>query len=64
MIGEIKLLQQIYSKILIPPAVHDELMRLPEIQATIASGIGAGWLEIQIPNNLQLIQNLRGRLKR
>jgi len=36
-IGEIQLLQQIYSKILIPPIVHTELMRLPEIQPAIST---------------------------
>lgn len=61
-IGEIKLLQQIYPKILIPPAVHDELMRLPEIQSAIASVIDLGWLEIQISNNSQLIQTLNQTL--
>lgn len=34
-IGEIFLLQQIYPKILIPPAVHSELTCLPTLQTTI-----------------------------
>jgi uncharacterized protein len=61
-IGEIQLLQQIYSKILIPPIVHTELMRLPEIQPAISTLINVGWLEIQLPNNLQLLQTLNQTL--
>lgn len=57
-IGEIKLLQQIYPKILIPPAVSVELMHFPEIQPAISTLIEIGWIEIHPSNNLQLIQNL------
>lgn len=31
-IGELDLLQKIYSKILIPPTVYDELIRFQEIR--------------------------------
>ncbi|UBF28141.1 DUF3368 domain-containing protein [Kovacikia minuta CCNUW1] len=61
-IGKIALLQQIYPKILIPPVVHNELMRLHEIQLIITSLVTAGWLEIQIPTNLQLVQTLQQTL--
>jgi uncharacterized protein len=57
-IGEISLLQQIYPKILIPPSVHSELTRLPTFQPTMFSFLGAGWLEIQAPTNLQLLYTL------
>ena len=57
-ISEISLLQQIYPKVLIPPAVHSELTRLPTLQSTMISLIGAGWLEIQTPTNLQLLDTL------
>lgn len=57
-IGEIGLLQQIYPKILIPPIVLAELMRFPEIQPAISTLVNTGWLEIQIPKNLQLLQTL------
>ncbi|NEQ66202.1 MAG: DUF3368 domain-containing protein [Symploca sp. SIO2D2] len=55
-IGEINLLQQIYPKILIPPIVHTELINFPEIQPTITTLINLGWLELQAPKNLQLVQ--------
>jgi hypothetical protein len=58
MIGEISFLQQIYPTILIPPTVYAELMRLPKIQPTISTLLHAGWLEIQTPQDLQLIQTL------
>lgn len=51
-IGEIALLQQIYPKILIPPAVRSELTRLPILQTTMISLLDAGWLEIQGSTNL------------
>ncbi|MBW4583330.1 MAG: DUF3368 domain-containing protein [Tildeniella nuda ZEHNDER 1965/U140] len=61
-IGKIALLQQIYPKIVIPPAVYDELMRLREIQPMVTSSVSAGWLEIQTPTNFQLIQILQQTL--
>jgi len=61
-IGEIALLQQIYPKILIPPSVHSELTRLPILQTTMISLLDAGWLEIQAPTNLQLLDILNQTL--
>ena len=37
-------------------------MSLPEIQPTIATLVITGWLEIQTPKNLQLIQSLEQTL--
>jgi uncharacterized protein len=61
-IGEITLLQKIYPKILIPPIVHTELVRLPKNQSAITTLIETGWLEIQTPKNIQLIQSLEQTL--
>ncbi len=61
-IGETELLQRIYPRILIPPIVHAELLRLPEIQAKISGLLNSGWLEIQNPTNLQLTQTLNQTL--
>lgn len=61
-IGESSLLQQIYPKILIPPAVHTELTRLAILQSKILSLFDAGWLEIQSPTNLQLLYTLNQTL--
>ena len=62
LIGEIALFQQIYPKILIPPAVHIELTRLPTLQPTVDSLIFTGWLEIQRPINLKLLSKLNQTL--
>lgn len=61
-IGEISLLQQIYPKILIPPAVHTELTRLPILQPTGTALIRTGWLEIQTPTQLKLLHTLNQTL--
>jgi hypothetical protein len=61
-IGEISLLQQIYPKVLIPPAVHSELTRLPNLQPAMLSLVDAGWLEIQTPTDLQLLNILNQTL--
>lgn len=61
-IGEIALLQQIYPKVLIPPAVHSELMRLPILQSTVHDLLGAGWLQVQTLTNFQLLQVLNQTL--
>jgi uncharacterized protein len=61
-IGELSLLQTIYPALLIPPMVQTELMRLPEIQPIIAASLKSGWLQVQSPNNLQLLQTLNQTL--
>ena len=57
-IDKIDLLQQIYPQILIPPAVHTELIRFPKIQPTINTCLKSGFLEIRQPTNTELIQTL------
>jgi uncharacterized protein len=61
-IGEINLLKEIYAKILIPPVVPAELICLPAIQPIISTLITTGWLEIQTPGNLEVIQSLKQTL--
>lgn len=57
-IGEISLLQQIYPKVLIPPAVHSELTGLPILEPTMHSLVDSGWLQIQTPTDLRLLNIL------
>lgn len=57
-IGEIGILQKIYPKVLIPPAVHSELICFDEIQSIISNLVETGWLEVQTPENIQLTQTL------
>lgn len=61
-IGEIYLLQQIYPKVLISPAVHLEPTRLPILQPTMLSLVGTGWLKIQTPSDLELLNILNQSL--
>ena len=62
MIGQLPLLQQIYPKVIIPPMVHRELMRLSVIQAEITLLITRGWLEIQPVTDQSMLQILSNRL--
>jgi hypothetical protein len=57
-IGKIGLLQKIYPKVLIPPAVHDELICFQKIQSTISNLVETGWLEVQVSKSVQLTQIL------
>ena len=57
-IDHIDLLQQIYPQILIPPAVHAELIRFSKIQPAIYTCLKSGFLEICQPTNTALIQTL------
>ncbi|MEM9907350.1 MAG: hypothetical protein AAF921_20235 [Cyanobacteria bacterium P01_D01_bin.44] len=57
-IGQLNLLQQIYPQILIPPAVHTELVCFPTIQPAIDACLKAGFLEIRKPSNTAFIQTL------
>ncbi len=57
-IGQLDLLQQVYPQILIPPAVHTELVCFPTIQPAINTSLKSGFLEIRKPGNTALIQTL------
>ncbi|WP_448573742.1 DUF3368 domain-containing protein [Trichothermofontia sp.] len=58
LIGEFELLQRIYSRILISPIVYSELLCLLEIEQTILNTVNIGWLGIEQPTNLSLLQTL------
>lgn len=57
-INKLDLLQQIYPQILIPPAVHIELVRFPKIQPAIATCLKSGFLKIRQRLDTELIQTL------
>ncbi len=61
-IGQLSLMQQIYPKIIIPPTVYAELMRLTTIQTDITALLTTGWLEIQPIADLILLQTLNAQL--
>jgi predicted nucleic acid-binding protein len=57
-IDKLDLLQQIYPHILIPPAVHAELVRFPKIRPAIDACLQAEFLEVRQPLDTELIQTL------
>lgn len=54
-IGHLPLLQQIYPKIIIPPAVANELDDAPPEDAAIRAVSSLDWVEIQSVTNTILI---------
>lgn len=61
-IGHLKILQQLYSKIIIPPAVYKELTRLNKIGVQIAPLLAKQWLEIQSVVDKNLVEFLQVEL--
>lgn len=57
-VGKLVILQQIYSGVVIPPAVHQELTNLQQFQSEIAPLLNNGWLQVQIPQDTGLVQRL------
>ncbi|WP_324706095.1 DUF3368 domain-containing protein [Lyngbya sp. CCY1209] len=57
--GYISLLQQLYGRVLIPPAVASELRRGSEDDSRITAAIDLDWIEIFQPSNSQLVETLQ-----
>jgi predicted nucleic acid-binding protein len=52
-VGLLPLLQDLYSRVLIPPKVHQELQipsRRPGYEA-LAEALGAGWISVEAPQS-------------
>lgn len=58
-VGQINLLQQLYETVLIPTAVHEELLDDRAGETVIAAVQSAIWLKIQPVQNQQLVSQLR-----
>lgn len=58
-VGHLPLLQQIYGRVLIPPAVADELKRGGEDDPRITQVLSVDWIEICQPTNIQLVETLQ-----
>ncbi|HBE19561.1 MAG TPA: DUF3368 domain-containing protein [Cyanobacteria bacterium UBA11367] len=58
-VGQINLLQQLYETVLIPTAVHEELLDERAGETVIAAVQSAIWLKIQPVQNQQLVSELR-----
>jgi len=57
-VGYLTLLQQLYQRVLIPPAVRDELVRGGEDDERIVFVLSLDWIEVRQPVNLQLVEAL------
>lgn len=61
-VGQLTLLQELYDRILIPNAVHNELLDERAGEAVITAVQGANWLRIQPVQNQELVDELRSRV--
>ncbi|MEQ8970025.1 MAG: hypothetical protein RIE73_06465 [Coleofasciculus sp. C1-SOL-03] len=61
-VGQLTLLQELYDRILIPNAVHNELLDERAGEAVITAVQGATWLRIQPVQNQELVGELRSRV--
>lgn len=61
-VEQLPLLQQIYSNIIIPPAVYEELLQLERIRPVIKHLLRTGWLEMRLPTNRVLVETLQREL--
>jgi uncharacterized protein len=61
-VGQLTLLQELYDRILIPNAVHNELLDERAGEAVITAVQGATWLRIQSVQNQELVGELRSRV--
>ena len=58
-VGYLPLLQQIYGRVLIPPAVADELTRGGQEDSRIAIVLSLDWIEVRQPIDRQGVESLR-----
>ena len=61
-VGQLSLMQQVYGKILIPNAVHQELLDVRAGDVVIRAVQAAEWLEIQAVQNQALVNELRTQI--
>ena len=58
LIGRLDILQRLYQEIIIPPAVHAEVMALSSLGKDITEYTSAGWIAVQEPSRKNLVTNL------
>ncbi|WP_411813200.1 DUF3368 domain-containing protein [Chlorogloeopsis sp. ULAP02] len=61
-VGQLSLMQQIYGRVLIPCAVHEELLDERAGETVITVVQSATWMEIQSVQNRKLVDELRTRV--
>lgn len=61
-VGQLSLMQIIYGRVLIPRAVHEELLDGRAGETVVKAVQGATWLEIRPVQNQQLVNELKNRV--
>lgn len=61
-VGQLSLMQKIYGRIMIPCAVHEELLDERAGETVVTAVQSATWLEIRSVQNQQLVDELRTRV--
>ncbi|MGC9503819.1 DUF3368 domain-containing protein [Baaleninema sp.] len=55
----LSLLQQLYGRVFVPPAVMDELRRGSEDDSRITAVLFLDWIEVSLPRDLQRVETLQ-----
>ena len=58
LIGRLDILQRLYQEIIIPPAVHAEVMALSSLGKDITEYTSVGWIAVQEPSRKNLVTDL------
>jgi len=61
-VGQLSLMPQLYGRILIPCAVHEELLDIRAGNTVITAVRSATWIDIQSVQNQKLVNDLRTRV--
>ena len=61
-VGQLDLMQQIYKTVVIPKAVYEELLDERAGEAVITAVKSAFWLQIQVVQNQELVNELRNQI--
>jgi len=61
-IGRLDLLKAVYPAVLVPPAVHVEILALRRFSIPLTDYVQAGWIHRQAPTDLNFVSTLRKRL--
>lgn len=62
LIQRLDILQKLFSKIIVPPAVNAEILALKQFGKDLSDYKNADWIEIIEPKNLQKVQMLQSNL--
>ncbi|HMR44111.1 MAG TPA: DUF3368 domain-containing protein [Saprospiraceae bacterium] len=58
-IGKLELLRDVFQKVIIPPSVFDELMKLKDFGYKVEFLSELNWIEVRHPNNQKEVKLLR-----